>query len=51
MDRIEAPKGYVVQDRRSVEKILATEAELLWSEGIDPAWPGFPEHKPRDDDE
>lgn len=42
-ERSEPPKGYVVHDRQGVEKILAVEAELLRSEGIDPAWPGFPE--------
>jgi len=41
MDRVEPPKGYVVHDRETVDRILAVEAELLRSEGIDPAWPGF----------
>lgn len=43
MERVTLPKGYVVHDKRSVEEILAVEAELLRSEGIDPKWPGFPE--------
>ena len=48
VEPVEPPKGYVVHDRQSVEKILAVEAELLRSEGIDPAWPGFPEDHKRD---
>jgi hypothetical protein len=48
MERIEPVS--VVPDRESVEKILAVEAELLRSEGIDPAWPGFPEEQARDED-
>jgi hypothetical protein len=47
MDRVdppaEPPKGYIVRDRESAERILAVHAELLRSEGIDPTWPGFPE--------
>ncbi len=41
MERVEPPKGYVLADKESAEEILAVEAELLRSEGIDPAWPGF----------
>lgn len=43
MERVEPTDGYVVHDRRTVEKILAVEAELLRSEGLDPTWPGFEE--------
>jgi hypothetical protein len=35
------PQGYMVPDRKAVERILAIEAELLQSEGLDPTWPGF----------
>jgi len=51
MERVEPTTAYVVRDRERVEKILAVEAELLRSEGIDPAWPGFPEREPGKDDE
>ncbi len=51
MERVEPADGYVVHDRQSVEKILAVEAELLRSEGIDPAWPGFPDHQAHDEDD
>jgi hypothetical protein len=37
------PTGYVLPDKDAVKDILAVEAELLRSEGIDPRWPGFPE--------
>jgi hypothetical protein len=42
------PKGYVLSDKESVADILAVEADLLRSEGVDPRWPGFPEHDRRD---
>lgn len=51
MERVEPASGYVVRDRDSVEKILAIEAELLRSEGIDPAWPGFPDDRSHDEDD
>lgn len=50
MERVEPPKGYVLEDKAAVLQIMAVEADLLRSEGIDPAWPGFPEPK-RDPDE
>jgi hypothetical protein len=40
-------KGYVLSDKESVADILAVEAELLRSEGVDPRWPGFPEDDKR----
>lgn len=43
--RIEIPKGYVLGENQTVEDVLAVEAELLRSEGIDPAWPGFDEER------
>lgn len=51
MERVEPADGYIVRDRQHVERILAVEAELLRSEGIDPTWPGFPEDQPRDEDD
>lgn len=41
------PTGYVLADKETVKDILAVEAELLRSEGIDPQWPGFPDDKQR----
>jgi len=49
MERVEPASAYVMRDRQSVEKILAVEAELLRSEGIDPAWPDFPDDQADDD--
>jgi hypothetical protein len=49
MERVTPPKGYTVATKRDVEEILAIEADLLRSEGVDPRWPGFPEdRKPED---
>jgi hypothetical protein len=42
------PRGYVVSSKEEVEQILAVEAELLRSEGVDPRWPGFAERPPRE---
>lgn len=33
--------GYFLGPDQRLEDILAVEAELLRSEGIDPTWPGF----------
>ncbi len=51
MERVEAPKGYVLKDKAAVQQIMAVEAELLRSEGIDPDWPGFPATKRDADDQ
>jgi hypothetical protein len=51
MERVEPASSDVVHDRASVENILAVEAELLRSEGIDPTWPGFPDEQGRTEDE
>ena len=51
MERLEPPKGYVLANKRVVEEIMAVEAELLRSEGIDPRWPGFPEAEHEQDEE
>jgi hypothetical protein len=37
------PKGYVLSEEHGIKEVLAVEAELLRSEGIDPEWPGFPD--------
>jgi hypothetical protein len=47
MERVEPPKGYVLTDKAAIRKIMDVEAELLRSEGIDPAWPGFAESSNR----
>lgn len=49
MDRLEPPKGYVLDGPRSVEQILAVQSELLLSEGIEPSWPGFDKDTKTDD--
>lgn len=41
VDPKKQPQGYVIPDQKSAEQILAVEADLLRSEGVDPAWPGF----------
>ena len=41
MEPVERPTGYLIDDDKAAKAILAVEAELLESEGIDPAWPGF----------
>ena len=37
-----------MKDKETVEELVAIEADLLRSEGIDPTWPGFAD---RSDDE
>ncbi len=41
MERVDPPKGYILINKDDVSEIMAVEAELLRSEGIDPTWPGF----------
>lgn len=41
MEQLKATDGYVLAEEQCVEDVLAADAELLRSEGIDPAWPGF----------
>jgi hypothetical protein len=41
VERLKATDGYVLGENQQVEDVLAADAELLRSEGIDPAWPGF----------
>jgi hypothetical protein len=43
MERLASPVGYMLGEGRRAEDVLAVQAELLRSEGIDPAWPGFEE--------
>jgi len=45
MERVTVPGGYRLGKNQTVEDILAVQHELLRSEGIDPAWPGFDEKK------
>jgi hypothetical protein len=41
VERITPPDGYVLGEGQKVEDVLAADAELLRSEGIDPSWPGI----------
>ena len=41
MERLEATDGYMLGEDQQVADVLAADAELLLSEGISPAWPGF----------
>jgi hypothetical protein len=43
MEPLSPPVGYMLGEDQQVQDVLAVEAELLRSEGIDPAWPGFEE--------
>ena len=51
MDPVEPPKGYILSNKESAKEILAVEAELLRSEGIDPRWPGFREAEQEPDEQ
>ncbi|HEY4277569.1 MAG TPA: hypothetical protein VGM91_05075 [Conexibacter sp.] len=46
MDRVTSPTGYSISSKQQADDILAVEAELLRSEGVDPSWPGFSEDRP-----
>lgn len=46
LERLSPPDGYRLGENRRPEDVLALQAELLRSEGIDPTWPGL-EQKPR----
>ncbi len=48
MERLSPPVGYTLGEDQQVQDVLAVEAELLRSEGIDPAWPGFEEPRAGD---
>ena len=41
LERLAPSVGYVLGKDRRAEDVLAVQADLLRSEGIDPAWPGF----------
>lgn len=43
VERLTHPVGYTLGPHQRVQDVLAVEAELLRSEGIDPAWPRFEE--------
>jgi hypothetical protein len=38
---VKAGRGYSLGKDHQMKDVLAVEAELLRSEGLDPAWPGF----------
>jgi hypothetical protein len=38
---VKAGRGYTLGKDHQMKDVLAVEAELLRSEGLDPAWPGF----------
>jgi hypothetical protein len=48
MDEMTPPRGYVLGKDQTIEDVLAIEAELLRSEGIDPMWPGFGDRPERE---
>ena len=39
--RVKVARGYTLGKDHRMKDVLAVEAELLRSEGLDPAWPGF----------
>ena len=41
LERLNNTAGYVLAEGQRVEDVLAADAELLRSEGIDPTWLGF----------
>lgn len=41
VERLNPTDGYLLAEDQRVEDVLAADAELLRSEGIDPTWPGF----------
>lgn len=43
----ETVRGYKLGQNQSAKDVLAVEAALLESEGIDPSWPGFDESSQR----
>ena len=43
VERLSSPVGYTLGENQRVQDVLAVEAELLRSEGLDPAWPPFEE--------
>jgi hypothetical protein len=51
--RMSLPPGYLLPEGKTMQDILRMDAEMLVSEGIDPAWPGFegpPEDSEADSD-
>ncbi|HEX7279308.1 MAG TPA: hypothetical protein VF255_06740 [Solirubrobacterales bacterium] len=43
------PPGYLLPEGKTMQDVLCMDAELLASEGLDPAWPGF-DAKPEESD-
>lgn len=46
LERLGPLDGYVLGKGRRPEDVLALQAELLRSEGIDPTWPGLDQTDP-----
>jgi len=38
---VKVARGYTLGKDHRMKDVLAVQAELLQSEGVDPAWPGF----------
>lgn len=49
MEPMNLPPGYLLPEGKTMQDVLSMDAELLSSEGLDPAWPGF-DDKPEDSD-
>ena len=47
LDRVVPGRGYSLGRDQAMKDVLAAEAELLRSEGIDPTWPGFDDETKR----
>jgi hypothetical protein len=45
LGRLTSPDGYFLGKDRRPEDVLALQAKLLRSEGIDPIWPGLDEER------
>ena len=43
LESVSASVGYMLTEDQQVEGVLAVNAELLRTEGIDPGWPGLKE--------
>ena len=41
VERVKVARGYTLGKDHRMKDVLAVEAELLRSEGLDPVWPGF----------
>ncbi|HET9592588.1 MAG TPA: hypothetical protein VFP17_06695 [Solirubrobacterales bacterium] len=50
MEPMNLPPGYLLPEGKTMRDVFSIDADLLASEGLDPAWPGFDE-KPEEADE